>query len=106
MSKKHLLQERRVNMLYPTEVIATVIQVWKSHNSRMIIQELQNKGYKDITRPNQITYIASQIRKLGYVLPRKTVKGVWGNLVEEAIKEYDLKLEKEPERKKQNRKKK
>ncbi len=93
MSKNHPIPVR-TNVLYSIEVIATVGKLWENYNSRQIIEKLQELGHKEITKPTQITYIAQQYRKAGYKLPRKRVTGVWGNLIEEAIKNHGLKLEK------------
>ncbi len=68
------------NRMYTKQDIKVVIELWETSNTAEIAKEL------DITS-QQVQYLAGQIRKFGYKLTRKTVRGYMGTLVKEVMGE-------------------
>lgn len=77
------LKHRSVYRSYTKEDYKTIIRLWEEQN----LQEISEKtGFS----PLQVNYLAMQIRKAGYKLPRKKINRKSLVLVKEALQ--DLKL--------------
>lgn len=70
-----------MNKGYTKEEIKAVISLWKNKSTADIATEL---GFE---KKQQVAYLATQIRKCGYKLPRKTHHGRLRGLIAEVISE-------------------
>lgn len=76
--------ERRRSQLWTKEEIKQLLTMWESCTK----QELAEKLGREI---HQVAAMAARIRQAGYHLPKKTVKGIYGNLINESLEELKLK---------------
>lgn len=72
------MKEIKKRTMFTKKQIQMVASLWETRNKEEIAAELE-------IEPNQVQYLASQISKAGYVLPRKEHKSKIRSLIFEAL---------------------
>lgn len=80
MANKKASRLRGPNHLWTKADIQKVCKLWSTKTTQQIADDLKVEVY-------QVQSLATLIRKTGYPLPRKMVKGRLRTLVEEALSE-------------------
>ena len=79
---KKTKEKPKMKMFTKDEIIKT-IKLWDSKTTTEIAE--------DLNRPTaSIAYLASQIKKAGYILPKKHKAGITQCLIKETLKELRL----------------
>lgn len=66
------------------DIIRKLIDLWETKSTRDIAEELG-------VELGRVSYLATQIRKEGYDLPRKYIRGVTRKLIKEVLAERSVK---------------
>lgn len=74
------MKHRKENHSWTKEDIKKIIKLWSSKSTIDLAKDIG-------IDPAQVSYLAGQIRKSGYKLPRKTVKGQLQTLIKDVISE-------------------
>jgi predicted transcriptional regulator len=81
MKKTYKLKVQK--RLFTKQEIKLIAELWESETTETIAEKLG--------RPkSSIQYMVTQIRKLGYVIPRKKKNNVTNNLIHEALENSGL----------------
>jgi hypothetical protein len=89
MAKAKKTRVRSKSIMWTKEMINILIELWESRPAKDIAAELG----KDVT-PIQVSYMANQMRKAGYPLPRKHTRGILQGLILEVAAERGIRLAK------------
>lgn len=73
--------------MWTKEEIRTVLELWQDSSVADIAAEIG-------VDPARVVYIAQQIRRAGYELPKKHIKGRTMSMVEDVIAEFEGKKRK------------
>lgn len=78
------MKKQNASYMWTKESIKTLIKLWDTSTIEDIAEELG-------VRKDQVSSMARRVRKAGYELPRKSVKGEVEKLIKEAIGELKKK---------------
>lgn len=76
-------QQKKAKKMFTKQEIKIIANLWEKENLESIAEKLDRSK-------SSIQYMVTQIRKLGYIMPRKKRNNITNNLIHEALEDSGL----------------